>query len=180
MANQRKPDEIAHRPPHLILNETWYFISAHTVGKSPLLWSDEHKSIWCGVFESMQERFDVRIAAWVLLDNHYHFLIYFQDAENLPEFMKRLHGVTSIKLNQLDGAQGRMVWYSYWDRFIRDERDFWTKFNYIHYNPVKHGYVGKPEGWPHSSFREILEVEGENWVDDCWESHPVIEFDFES
>jgi putative transposase len=180
MYNHRKPGAMAYRPPHLILNETWYFISAHIAGELPLLCTDQHKSIWCEVFESLQMRFDVRIAAWVLLDNHYHFLIYFQNAGNLPEFMKHLHGETSFKLNQLDGTQGRMVWYSYWDRFVRDEKDYWTKFNYIHYNPVKHGYVEKAEEWHYSSYRDILEVEGEDWVDDVWASYPVVEFDFET
>lgn len=116
----------------------------------------------------------------MLIDNHYHFLIYFQNAENLPDFMKRLHGETSFKLNQLDGTRGRKVWYSYWDRLVRDERDYWTKFNYIHYNPVKHGYVERLKDWHYSSYRDILEAEGEDWVDDCWASYPVIEFDFES
>ena len=180
MYNHRKPGAMAYRPPHLILNETWYFISAHIAGELPLLCTDQHKSIWCEVFESLQMRFDVRIAAWVLLDNHYHFLIYFQNAGNFPEFMKHLHSETSFKLNQLDGTQGRMVWYSYWDRFVRDEKDYWTKFNYIHYNPVKHGYVEKAEEWHYSSYRDILEVEGEDWVDDVWASYPVVEFDFET
>lgn len=180
MSNHRKPETKGHRPPHLILNETWCFISAHTAGDSPFLCTDEHKSIWCEVFESLQTRFDVRVAAWVLIDNHYHFLIYFQNAENLPDFMKRLHGETSFKLNQLDGTRGRKVWYSYWDRLVRDERDYWTKFNYIHYNPVKHGYVERLKDWHYSSYRDILEAEGEDWVDDCWASYPVIEFDFES
>ena len=25
--------------------------------------------------------------------------------------------------------------------------------DYIHYNPVKHGFVTKPDDWPHSSFK---------------------------
>jgi len=29
----------------------------------------------------------------------------------------------------------------YWEHTIRDERDFENHVNYIHYNPVKHGYV---------------------------------------
>jgi putative transposase len=62
---------------------------------------------------------------------------------------------------------------------VRDEKDFWTKFNYIHYNPVKHGYAEKPEDWKFSSFNDILEKNGVEWVDDCWARYPVVEYDFE-
>jgi len=29
--------------------------------------------------------------------------------------------------------------------------------DYIHFNPVKHGYVATPSGWPHSSFLEAVQ-----------------------
>jgi putative transposase len=168
-----------HRPPHLLINESWYFITAHTVGKTPLLSMDEHKSIWLSSFNALQSRFEVNISAWVLLDNHYHFLSYFQNANSIPKFIQQLHGSTSFKLNKFDGIRGREIWYSYWDRCVRDEKDFWTKFNYIHYNPVKHGYAEKPEDWKFSSFNDILEKKGMEWVDDCWARYPVVEYDFE-
>lgn len=45
------------------------------------------------------------------------------------------------------------VWQRrFWEHTIRDQRDFDAHMNYIHYNPVKHGYADCPHGWPHSSF----------------------------
>ncbi|NJN82591.1 MAG: hypothetical protein HC802_10190 [Caldilineaceae bacterium] len=40
----------------------------------------------------------------------------------------------------------------YWDHIIRNDADLETRLHYIHYNPVKHGYVLKPENWPYSSY----------------------------
>lgn len=34
---------------------------------------------------------------------------------------------------------------------IRDDRDFETHMGYIFWNPVKHGYVEKPEDWSYTS-----------------------------
>jgi hypothetical protein len=68
------------------------------------------------------------------------------------KFIKRLHGDSAIQLNKLDNTPGRQVWYQYWDRFPRNERDFWAYFSYIHLNPIKHGYVRVSDG--------ILVVEG--------------------
>ena len=36
----------------------------------------------------------------------------------------------------------RGIWQCrYWEHCIRDERDFENHLEYIHFNPVKHGYV---------------------------------------
>ncbi len=39
---------------------------------------------------------------------------------------------------------------------IRDGEDFARHVEYIHYNPVKHGYVGAPIEWEHSSFHRYV------------------------
>jgi putative transposase len=47
----------------------------------------------------------------------------------------------------------RGVWQRlYWERTIRDDRDFAAHLDYIHLNPVKHGLVEHPAEWPYSSF----------------------------
>ncbi|MDA8173490.1 MAG: transposase [Nitrospiraceae bacterium] len=45
----------------------------------------------------------------------------------------------------------------FWEHRIRDERDYKCHVEYIHYNPVKHGYVRSPKDWPHSSFGRFVE-----------------------
>ncbi|MGE0822039.1 MAG: transposase [Candidatus Binatia bacterium] len=39
-----------------------------------------------------------------------------------------------------------------WEHVIRDEEDYRRHVEYIHYNPVKHGYVPAAKDWPYSSF----------------------------
>jgi putative transposase len=52
----------------------------------------------------------------------------------------------------------RGIWQRrYWEHLIRDEEDFIRHIEYIHYNPVKHGYVLKPTDWPFSSIhRDVI------------------------
>ncbi len=48
----------------------------------------------------------------------------------------------------------RGVWQRrYWEHLIRDDLDYVRHVEYIHFNPVKHGYVKRPVDWPHSSFK---------------------------
>ena len=53
----------------------------------------------------------------------------------------------------------------FWEHLIRDEKDFERHCDYIHYNPVKHGYVTAPRDWPFSTFRRFVKrgVYAEDW-----------------
>ncbi|GAB6041876.1 REP-associated tyrosine transposase [Endothiovibrio diazotrophicus] len=44
----------------------------------------------------------------------------------------------------------------YWEHTIRDDEDLTRHVDYIHYNPVKHGHVGRVRDWPHSSFHRFV------------------------
>jgi putative transposase len=45
------------------------------------------------------------------------------------------------------------VWQRrFWEHQIQDEVDLERHVDYIHYNPVKHGYAARPGDWPWSSF----------------------------
>jgi len=54
--------------------------------------------------------------------------------------------------------QEQAVWqHRYWEHMLRDEADFARHVEYIHYNPVKHGYASSAMEWPYSSFRRYVE-----------------------
>ena len=40
---------------------------------------------------------------------------------------------------------------------IRNDRDYATHMDYLHFNPVKHGWVDKVIDWPYSSFHHFVE-----------------------
>lgn len=51
------------------------------------------------------------------------------------------------------------VWQRrFWEHTIRDEEDYSRHVDYIHFNPVKHGYVAKPADWKWSSFHRFVQV----------------------
>ena len=51
----------------------------------------------------------------------------------------------------------RGVWQSrFWEHAIRDEDDLRAHVDYVHFNPVKHGYVASPDLWPYSTWRRRM------------------------
>ena len=62
------------------------------------------------------------------------------------------------------------VWQRrFWEHLIRNQKDFARHMDYIHYNPVKHGYVKCPHQWEYSSFHRWVENEiyEQDWMCQC-------------
>ena len=53
----------------------------------------------------------------------------------------------------------RGIWQRrYWEHQIKDELDMQQHIDYIHYNPVKHGYVTQASDWPYSSIHQYIKA----------------------
>lgn len=67
----------------------------------------------------------------------------------------------------------RGVWQRrFWEHLLRDQEDFNRHVDYIHWNPVKHGWAPRAHDWPYSSFHRYvtLGVYPEDWAcDDTFE-----------
>ena len=51
----------------------------------------------------------------------------------------------------------RGIWQRrFWEHAIRDDRDFATHVDYIHFNPVKHGHAARVADWRYSSFHRYV------------------------
>jgi putative transposase len=54
--------------------------------------------------------------------------------------------------------QMKNIWQrGYWEHTIQDEQDYKTHMDYVHINPLKHGYVNRVSDWPYSSFHSYVE-----------------------
>ena len=149
-----------HAPAHLFLDSTPYFITAGTYLKQHFFTSPQKKKM---LFVTIQEIFQknlTELLAWVILSNHYHLLINLKDPVLLPEIIKKIHSKSAVELNKEDKKVGRKIWQNYWDRCIRDEKDYYSKLNYVHFNPVKHGYTEDPSEYRFSSYGFYLKKLG--------------------
>jgi len=145
-----------YHPPHIYLDNTEYFITASTFDYNPFFESDKRKTMLRDLLRKKVKQYDIKLFAWVILNEHYHLLMRIGPKETLYRFLKSLHGESAIRLNKEDACTGRRIWRNYWDRCPRSEKDFYTFFNYIHINPVKHRYVSISE--------HIAQVEGNKWL----------------
>ena len=165
----------SHHPPHIYVDQTWYMITASTLKHAPFLSSEAAKVLVRDKLLELVQIYEISLRAWVILNNHYHLLLKTNVGRDLSRCIGRLHGNTSKQLNLQEGVVGRQIWHNYWDSCIRTERDLWTRFNYIHQNPVNHGYVRNMKHWPFSSYHYYLKEKGFEWLQDCWQRYPVVD-----
>lgn len=114
--------------------------------------------------------------AWCVLPNHYHALVETEDVRGLFRELGRLHGRTSHAWNGEEKTRGRQVFYRATDRAIRSERHFWATMNYIHNNPVHHGYVKLWTEWRWTSAHAYLEAMGRDEAERVWREYPVRQY----
>jgi putative transposase len=167
-----------HRPPHIYKGRAVYMVTAATLHRIKLFNTDEKKENLKKLLFGCIDDFKFHLFALVVLSNHYHLLLKIRKGNDLTSFIKKLHGKSAIELNKRDVIEGRRAWYQYWDTCIRSENDYWRRFNYIHQNPVKHGYTKDMEDYVYSSYHQYQKMKGKEWLDDCFAQYPIVDFSF--
>ena len=100
---------------------------------------------FCGVLLGVLGQRDAQIHAWCVLPNHYHALIETNAILEVLADLGRMHGRLSFDWNGEEQTRGRQVWCGAVERYMRNDRHFWATINYVHNNPVRHGYVRSEE-----------------------------------
>jgi putative transposase len=132
--------------------------------------------MFCETLLGIFTQHDARIHAWCVLPNHYHALIETSVILEVLSELGRMHGRLSFQWNGEEGTRGRQVWCGAAERSMRNERHFWATINYVHHNPVHHGYVERWQEWPYSSATEYLERLGHGEAVRVWKEYPILEF----
>jgi putative transposase len=94
------------------------------------------------------------LLAYVYLPDHFHLLLRSTGLSNFSQIMHSLKSnFTKAYKREFNISENVNFWQRrFWDHVIRDERDLENHIHYIHFNPVKHGYVQDPSLWEASSF----------------------------
>jgi putative transposase len=117
-------------------------------------------------YRSTQRRRPFETIAICVLPDHLHALWSLPDGD--ADFSTRWSLIKSGFSRGLDPVPSRSaskaikrekgIWQRrYWEHAIRDDADLERHADYIHFNPVKHGYVTRVSDWPHSSFHRYVE-----------------------
>jgi REP element-mobilizing transposase RayT len=66
--------------------------------------------------------------------------------------------ITTLRFHALRGSKGPFWQHQFWDRFVRHERKFKQRLEYMHMNPVRRGLVKRPEDWVAVQFDAVAAI----------------------
>ncbi|MDZ4782024.1 MAG: transposase [Planctomycetia bacterium] len=141
--------------------------------RRPLLEDDGLKVILCRAVDAANERYRIRLVAFVIMPEHVHLLIDPIDAEpDLPGYLAAIKRPSSFRIKQvlidcgdpsLNGLTvlerpGKTA-FRFWqegagyDRNITTSKVALAAVDYLHLNPVRRALVTRAEDWKWSSCR---------------------------
>ena len=134
-------------------------------------------------FRSVLRERTFRLEAMVVLPEHLHILLTLPTGDN--DFSGRLRLLKSrfthalvkaeMPLHRNEKGEYNLWQRRFWEHTIRNEQDFTRHFDYIHWNPAKHGYVSRVVDWPYSTFHRCV---GQGVYSLDWASDSVDELEF--
>lgn len=145
-----------------------FFFSIVTEGKKPWFDNPEINGLILEIVKAVEAKSGFKFSAWVILPDHLHWLTMAGTADYSKAIWAFKRGVSAQFKRTRTISQGDILWQDrFWEHTIRDDDDYCRHVDYIHYNPVKHGYVRSPRDWQWSSFAEYVAngIYPEDWAD---------------
>ncbi|MGR9087949.1 MAG: REP-associated tyrosine transposase [Gammaproteobacteria bacterium] len=126
------------------------------------------------IVRRIRKRYPFHIDAWVALPDHLHSVLILPPDDSdfstrwrlIKSGFSRALPKTERRSEVRRAAGERGIWQRhYWEHYIRDETDYERHVDYIHMNPLKHGWVKQVCDWPFSAFHRYVEkgIYPTNW-----------------
>lgn len=141
-----------------------FFLTLVTYNRTPLFANPENVSHLRNAIATTRAEMPFEITAAVVLPDHLHFLWtlpptdtnYSQRVGRLKvlftQSLRSKQALPQVSISRRKHRESDVWQRRFWEHTIRDQADLSNHLNYIHYNPVKHGFVSCPHLWQYSSF----------------------------
>lgn len=152
------------------INGGTYFFTQVTHQRQPWMCSDAARLLLREAINHVRQKYPFSIDALVLLPDHLHCIWTLPDDDydfgirwRLIKTYVTKHGQdlgvgSRINASRQRRQEGNLWQRRFWEHAIRDEEDYVSHCDYIHYNPVKHGLCESSASWPYSSFHRFVEA----------------------
>ena len=115
-------------------------------------------------FRFVRNKYAYSTLAITILPDHIHVIWELPQGDSNYSLRWRLikkHVTQELLKQQVpltkDSRGAYNLWQNrFWEHLIRNEHDLQKHIDYIHFNPVKHGYTSIPADWPYSSIHRYI------------------------
>jgi REP element-mobilizing transposase RayT len=152
------------RPLRIEFPNAWYHILNRGRRKELIFTDKKDYYRFIDLLQDTSEQWNLRIAAYCLMPNHYHLLVQTPDA-NISRCMRHIDGVYTQRFNRHHECDGSLFRGRYKSILVDADRYLLQLVRYIHYNPLKAGLTDRIDRYLWSSHRGYLsKAEKWNWL----------------
>jgi len=112
--------------------------------------------------------YPLRVIAYCLMPNHYHFLLYPEEDGVLSRFTQRLFNSYTQAFNKQQERSGTLFQGRAKSILVDTEEYIIHLCRYIHLNPVRGGLVTHPGEWLYSNYLEWVDQRESTLVDQAF------------
>ena len=145
-----------------------FFFTVVTEKRRPILATKDAVNVLRNAFRTVRQRHPYEIDAIVVLPDHLHCICTLPPGDGdyatrwrliKTWFTKHCNPELRGTPDRSRTAKGEQaLWqHRYWEHTLRNDADFASHTDYIHYNPIKHGHASSAIAWPYSSFHRYVE-----------------------
>jgi putative transposase len=140
------------RPLRIEYAGAWYHVM-NRGRRSDRIFEDRNDyMMFIDLLKDATELWDVRIAAYCMMSNHYHLLIHTPQG-NLSRCMRHINGVYTQRFNRSKGYDGQLFRGRFKSILVDGDAYLMELVRYIHRNPVRAGVEDHVEKYPWSSHK---------------------------
>ncbi len=109
-------------------------------------------------FLKLEDKFpDIKCQEYVIMPNHYHFLLFQTSDKPVSEWLKSLFSGYVQQINQKYDRRGTLFERSAKPKLVTNDNYLIELIHYIHANPLKHNFVADPIDWKYLSLSDYLD-----------------------
>ena len=139
--------------------EAIYFVTSKTHRNRKFFMDEKNAQTLLNCINNFRKEGRYLLLAFVIMPDHLHIILSPDGEEEISKIMHSIKRGCARLINQMWSSKEPVWQRSFYERIIRDEKEFWEKVNYIYNNPVKSGLVESPEDYAYSSANPKMETD---------------------
>ena len=143
------------RPLRIHYPDAWYHVMNRGRRGEEIFTGKNDYNAFIELLKELVEDYNVKIAAYCLMTNHYHLLVQTPDA-NISRSMRHLNGVYTQRFNKTHLCDGQLFRGRYKSIIVDGDSYLLELLRYIHRNPLEAGIVEKLNKYSWSSHKGYL------------------------
>ena len=146
------------RPLRIEYENAFYHITSRGNARGIIFRDDFDREMFLNILKDAHDRFNFIVHAFVLMDNHYHFLLETPHA-NLSASMRHINGVYTQAFNRRHKSVGHLFQGRFKAIVVDHDSYYLELIRYIHLNPWRAGLTKDLDGYRYSSHRALVDEE---------------------